>query len=70
MMIYTKKRAIRLTLEMVFARICFLAGLAFVVAALLGLWRHFFTMGLCFAVGIMMTDDADESQAKKKRHSK
>lgn len=70
MMIYTKKRAIHLTLEMVFATICFLAGLAFLVAALLGLWRHFFTMGLCFAVGIMMTDDADESQAKKKRHSK
>lgn len=69
-MIYTKKRNIHLTLEKVLSAICFLAGTAFLVAALLGLWRHFFTMGLCFAVGIMITDEGEEVRAKKKRHSK
>lgn len=69
MMIYTKKRNIHLTLERVLSTICFLVGIAFLLAALLGLWRHFFTMGLCFAVGVMISDiDPDNDQAKKKRH--
>ncbi len=69
MMIYTKKKAIHLTLEKVFATICFLAGLAFLVAALLGLWRHFLTMGLCFAIGVMISDDScNDETPKKKRH--
>ena len=56
-----------LTLEKVFSTICFLAGIAFLIAALHGAWRHFITMGLCFAIGVMIAD-SDESKPKKKRH--
>lgn len=56
-----------LTLEKVFSTICYLAGIAFLIAALHGQWRHFITMGLCFAIGIMIAD-SDESEPKKKRH--
>lgn len=68
MMIYLKKRTIHLTLEKALSLICFLAGLAFLFVALLGLWRHFFTMGLCFAVSVMISDDSSEGDEKKKRH--
>ncbi len=68
MMIYTKKRSVHLTLEKVLSIICFLAGIAFLLAALMGLWRHFFTMGLCFAVGVMISDETPDDDPKKKRH--
>ena len=68
-MVYTNKRNIHLTLENVLSTICYLIGIVFLLAALLGLWRHFFTMGLCFAVGIMISDkESDDNQAKEKRH--
>lgn len=70
MVINTKKMNIHLTLEMVLSAICFLAGIAFLVAALMGTWRHFVTMGLCFAIGIMITDDGPDGKSKQKRHSK
>ena len=56
-----------LTLEKVLSTICFLVGIAFLIAALLGLWRHFFTMGLSFAIGIMIAD-SDKSFQNEKRH--
>lgn len=56
-----------LTLEKVLSTICFLVGIAFLIAALLGLWRHFFTMGLSFAIGIMIAD-SDGSAENEKRH--
>lgn len=69
MMINTQKRIGSLSLEKVFSTICFLAGMAFFIAAILGLWRHFFTMGLCFAVGIMISEDQPKpAYNKKKRH--
>ena len=68
MMIYLKKRTIHLTLEKALSLICFLAGMAFLTAAVLGLWRHFFTMGLCFAIGVMISDESGDEDAKKKRH--
>lgn len=67
MVIYTKKGTLDLTIEKVLSTICFLAALAFLVAALMGVWRHLFTMGLCIAVGIMMTDE-DTPDEKEKRH--
>lgn len=56
-----------LTLEKLFATICFLAGTVFMIVAIFGLWRHFFTMGLCFAVAIMISDE-EKSVHKKRRH--
>ena len=57
----------QVTMEKVLSTICFIAGIVFLVAALCGLWRHFFTMGLCFAIGIMIADDKDRKE-KRKRH--
>ena len=57
----------QVTMERVLSTICFIAGVVFLVAALCGLWRHFFTMGICFAIGIMIADDG-ECKEKKKRH--
>ena len=65
MVIYTKKGNVHLTLEKVLSTICFLAGMVFLLAALLGLWRHFFTMGLCFAVGVMISDETQDGDSKK-----
>ena len=45
-----------LTLEKILSSICFMAGIAFLIAALLGPWRYFITMGLCFTTGFMITD--------------
>ena len=56
-----------LTLENIFSAICFIAGTIFLIVAISGLWRHFFTMGLCFAVGIMISDEEKPAQ-KKRRH--
>ena len=49
----------RLTVEKVLSAICFLTAAAFFVAAILGVWRYFFTMGLSIAIGIMISDDPD-----------
>ena len=67
MVIYTKKRTINLTLEKVLSAICFLAAMAFLVAALFGIWRHLFTMGLCVAIGVMISDE-ESSEEQEKRH--
>lgn len=52
-------------MEKVCSVICFLVGSVFLVMALLGAWRYFFTMGLCYAVGIMVYEDDDD----KKEHN-
>lgn len=66
-MIIEKINRRSVTLEKVLSTICFLAGTAFMIAALMGLWRHFFTMGLCFSIGIMISD-GKEPEVNKKRH--
>ena len=66
-MIIEKINKRSITLEKVLSTICFLAGMAFMIAAVMGLWRHFFTMGLSFAIGIMIAD-TDESAKNEKRH--
>ena len=68
MTININNRPVRITLEKVLAAICFLSGIACLIVALLGLWRHFFTMGLCFAVGVMISDEGHLADKKKKRH--
>ena len=66
-MIIEKINRRSITLEKVLSTICFLAGIAFMIAAVMGLWRHFFTMGLCFSIGIMISDEAGPKE-NKKRH--
>ena len=64
----TQKEVKNLSLEKVFSAICFIAGLAFFIVAVFGLWRHFFTMGLCIAVGVMISDEESSADLDKKRH--
>ena len=45
-------------MEKTIAFICFLAGTAFLVAAIFIAWRYFFTMGICYAAGILVNEDA------------
>lgn len=66
-MIIEKINARGITLEKVLSAICFLAGIAFMIAAFMGMWRHFFTMGLCFSIGVMISDDGKPNE-NKKRH--
>ncbi len=69
MMISIRKKNVHITLENVLSTICFLAGIAFLLAALFGIWRHFLTMGLCIAVGIMITDKSPDDDTKERRHN-
>ena len=66
--IYTKRGAVRITLEKVLSLICFLAGVALLIVALMGTWRYYITMGLCFAIGVMISDELPEEDEKKERH--
>ena len=36
---------------------CFVAGVVFLVVALLGAWRHLLTMSFCFAVGLLAKEE-------------
>lgn len=38
---------------------CFIAGAVFLVIALLGVWRHLFTMSVCVAVGLLAKEEKD-----------
>lgn len=66
--IYTKRGAVRITLEKVLSLICFIAGVAFLIVAIMGTWRYYITMGLCFAIGVMISDELPEEDEKKERH--
>ncbi len=64
------KYAENLTLERVLSTICFVVGIAFLIAVLMGTWRYLFTMTISFAVGIMISDSDSGSDKKSKRHVK
>lgn len=66
MLIHIRKKAVDLTIEKVLSIICFFAGIAFLIAALFGIWRYFVTMTLCFAICVMISDD--KSDKKEERH--
>lgn len=57
-----------LTMEKVLSAFCFLAGLVFLVVALLGVWRHFFTMSLCVCVGVMISDVSGSAKKNRRHH--
>lgn len=59
-----------MTVEKVLSSICFVAGLVFLVVAIFGVWRHFFTMSLCVAVGVMISDNPMDSVKEKRRGSR
>ena len=54
MIIYIKKKAINLTLEKVLSAICFLSGIAFLIAALLGEWRYLIMTIISFEIAVMI----------------
>ena len=56
-MIIEKINRRSITLEKVLSTICFLAGTAFMIAAVMGLWRHFFTMTICYATAVLVSEE-------------
>ena len=38
---------------------CFIVGAFFLIVALLGTWRHLFTMSVCVAVGLLAKENKD-----------
>ena len=43
-------------MEKVCTALCVLLGTIFLVVALLGTWRYFVTMGLCYATAFLLTE--------------
>lgn len=56
-----------MTLEKVCSLLCFLAGAVFLVIAIFGPWRYFFLMGVCTIVGVMIYEEPESADTKKKR---
>jgi hypothetical protein len=44
-------------MEKICTTICVIAGTVFLVIALFGLWRHFFTMGICYAAAVLVSEE-------------
>ncbi len=43
--------------EKICSVLCYVLGAIFFVVALFGAWPHFFTMSVCFAAGILISED-------------
>ena len=39
---------------------CFVVGAVFLIVALLGAWRHLFTMCVCIAVGLLAKEEKND----------
>ncbi len=46
-------------MEKICSIVCFVAGTIFLLIALFGAWKYFLTMGICYAAGILVSEDAD-----------
>ncbi len=44
-------------LEKICSIACYVVGLVFFIIALFGAWPHFFTMSVCFATGILASEN-------------
>ncbi len=44
-------------LEKICAIACYSVGVVFFIIALFGAWPHFFTMSICFATGLLISDE-------------
>ncbi len=45
-------------LEKILSIVCYVAGVTFLIIALLGSWQYLFTTSLCFATGFLVSEDA------------
>ena len=44
-------------IENILSAACYITGAVFLVIALFGAWPHLFTMSICFATGILVSED-------------
>ena len=44
-------------IEKVCSVACYVIGIVFLIIAIFGAWRHLFTMSICFAAGILISEE-------------
>jgi|MGYP003297268396 hypothetical protein len=44
-------------MEKICSFLCFVTGTIFLVLAIVSFWYHIFTMGICYAAGLMVLED-------------
>lgn len=54
------------SMERICSIILFAVGTVFLFMALFGAWRYFFTMGICYAAGILFREVGDENEDGRK----
>ena len=54
------------SMERICSIILFAVGTVFLFMALVGAWRYFFTMGICYAAGILFREVGDENEDGRK----
>ena len=54
------------SMERICSIILFAVGTVFLLMALFGAWRYFFTMGICYAAGILFREVGDENEDGRK----
>ena len=47
-------------MEKICSFLCFVTGTVFLVLAIVSFWGHIFTMGICYAAGLMVKEDETE----------
>lgn len=47
-------------MEKICSIVCYAIGVVFFIIALLGAWRHLFTVGACIAVGLLASEEKDK----------
>ena len=52
------------SMERICSVILFAVGTVFLLMALFGAWRYFFTMGVCYAAGLLFREVGEENKNK------
>lgn len=55
------------SMERICSIILFTAGTVFLLMTLFGAWRYFFTMGICYAAGLLFREVGEENENKDGR---
>lgn len=55
------------SMERICSIILFAVGTIFLLMALFGAWRYFFTMGVCYAAGLLFREVGEENEKKDGR---
>lgn len=55
------------SMERICSIILFAAGTVFLLMALFGAWRYFFTMGICYTAGLLFREVGEENENKDGR---